>query len=196
MRDIDFNEWKTPTGFPDWVLVSKDGGVLLLDRFVKQGSADRLVKSKILSSKDDGRGYRVVQFRVDGKNKGYRIHRLVMKAHSGECGDGLDVNHKNGVRSDNRFENLEWCTRSENLKHSYDVLGRVAAFSGKVAHNKGVTNSPASSKPIIGTPVGGGECVSFPSIKEAGRKGFSRDGIAHCLIGGQKTSRGYTWRYA
>lgn len=194
MSDMDI--WKTPAGFPDWVLVSRDGQIRLSDRMVCQGSISRVVRGKTLKQKDDGRGYMVVQFRIDGKSKSYRVHRLVMMAYSGSDGEGLDVNHKNGVKNDNSFENLEWCTRSENIKHSYDVLGRIAAFTGKEAHNKGERNNPLISKKIIGIPVDGGDEVSFPSLREAGRNGLSRDGIAHCLGGRQKTSGGYAWRYA
>jgi hypothetical protein len=48
-------------------------------------------------------------------------HRLVAAAFFGES--ALDVNHKNGIKADNRIENLEYCTRSQNIRHSIDVLG-------------------------------------------------------------------------
>jgi hypothetical protein len=52
------------------------------------------------------------------------VHRLVAKAFCPGFVSGLDVNHKNGVRTDNRAANLEWVTRSGNIDHSYQVLGR------------------------------------------------------------------------
>lgn len=52
------------------------------------------------------------------------VHRLVARAFVGGYSPELDVNHLNGVRGDNRHVNLEWATRSANVQHSYDVLGR------------------------------------------------------------------------
>lgn len=50
----------------------------------------------------------------------YLVHRLVMLAFVWPS--NLDVNHKNWIKSDNRLKNLEYCTRSENIKHSYNIL--------------------------------------------------------------------------
>lgn len=64
----------------------------------------------------------------DGKRRWILVHRLVAAAFIGPRPDGLDVNHKNGIKADNRPENLEYCTRSQNVLHCRDVLGRGAYF--------------------------------------------------------------------
>jgi len=65
-------------------------------------------------------GYLYVSLRKDGKTIDCTIHRLVAKTFL-DCVDGLDVNHINGNRSDNRLINLELVTRSNNLAHGMFV---------------------------------------------------------------------------
>jgi hypothetical protein len=65
-------------------------------------------------------GYLYVSLRKDGKTIDCTIHRLVAKTFL-DCVDGLDVNHINGNRSDNRLINLELVTRSKNLAHGMFV---------------------------------------------------------------------------
>lgn len=59
-----------------------------------------------------------------GKGKRHLVHRLVARAFVPGFVDGLDVNHKDGDRANNAPTNLEWCTRSENVAHSYRELPR------------------------------------------------------------------------
>ena len=65
-------------------------------------------------------GYEYTQFRVEGKQVNFFVHRLVLSAFIGES--ELPINHRNGIRDDNRLENLEYVTHAENQQHSRDVL--------------------------------------------------------------------------
>lgn len=195
LNEMNIHLWRTPLNYPEWVKVSKNGDVFLKERIVKRGNKQMKLRERLLTQKE-WQGYRIVQFRIDGKNKSHKVHRLVMMAYSEVDGKGLDVNHKNGVRCDNRFENLEWCTRSYNLMHSYRFNGRVPYWYGKVGTNKGNLNDPRVSKKITGKNLKTGFLIEFPSASEAGRNGFSSCGIRHCLIGDQKSSGGYSWEYS
>jgi len=68
-------------------------------------------------------GYKYVQLTKNGKPLPKQIHRLVLEAFHGEPLDCLEANHKNGIKTDNRLENLERVTRSKNLIHRVRVLG-------------------------------------------------------------------------
>lgn len=75
------------------------------------------------------RGYVVICLRNGGKRGKYcLVHRLVLLTYIGEPEQGLQCNHKNGIKIDNRLENLEWVTHTANIRHARDVLG---AYLGK-----------------------------------------------------------------
>ena len=74
-------------------------------------------------------GYTTIQ--INHKSK--YIHRLVLDAFRGHPeGERKETNHLNGNRSDNRLENLEWCTRAENVQHAFDVLNKKSNLKGWV----------------------------------------------------------------
>lgn len=72
----------------------------------------------------DQRGYRYVFLFYDGKRFKKTTHRLVAQHFIPNPENKPQINHKNGVRSDNRVENLEWATSKENIRHSFDCNGR------------------------------------------------------------------------
>lgn len=69
--------------------------------------------------------------RITFGGKKVMAHRIVAEAFLGKPKPNQQVNHKNGIKTDNRIDNLEWCSPSENLTHSYRELGRKASFEGK-----------------------------------------------------------------
>lgn len=67
------------------------------------------------------------------------VHRLIWQSFNGPIPDGFVINHKNGIKHDNRLSNLEIVTPSENTKHAFDVLGRVHPLQGS-KNNKAILN--------------------------------------------------------
>jgi len=82
---------------------------------IKYGTNERVLKQYV-----DRDGYKRLHLSDDNKKlKNVGVHRLVMNTYYpiGEE-EGMEVNHKNGMKSDNRLENLEWCTKEENRLHA------------------------------------------------------------------------------
>lgn len=75
---------------------------------------------KILQGTLD-RGYLYATLTIDSKSKFYYFHRLVAMTFLPNPENKRTVNHINGIKDDNRVENLEWATNSENLQHAWDT---------------------------------------------------------------------------
>jgi len=78
---------------------------------------------RILKPQPNDGGYLYVSLSWKGVRRQYRIHRLVARAFLGPQPSGHQVNHKDGCRHNNHLDNLEYVTPSQNVRHSYHVLG-------------------------------------------------------------------------
>ena len=95
-------------------------------------------KEKVLKPLPNRRGYCKVILCKGGAQKQKSIHRLVLLAFVGES--ELEVNHINGIKTDNSLENLEYCTRRENIRHACDT-GLNVGTKGENHHNSKLTRA-------------------------------------------------------
>src|SRR2546425_4678741 len=116
--EIINEEWRPVVGYEGWYEVSNLGRV----RRVKPGRRTR--PGRILRHHLNSYGYPAICLYRSGVQRVLRVHRLVAEAFIGQIPDTMEINHLNGIRYDNRIENLEITTRSGNLTHAYRVLGR------------------------------------------------------------------------
>lgn len=79
---------------------------------------DKTGRIKATKSDSKGRDYQHVDLYSDGKGRSMRVHRLVAQAYIPNPENKPEVNHKDGNPRNNRADNLEWATKSENMKHA------------------------------------------------------------------------------
>src|SRR5215217_4957929 len=104
-------KWTDIQGYEGIYQVSDSGEVMSVkDKFIlKQFYTDK--------------GYKRIALCKNGEHKKYFVHRLVARGFVPNSLNKPFVNHVNGMKDDNRAENLEWCTSSENIIHKFSVLG-------------------------------------------------------------------------
>lgn len=186
--------WKDIPQFEGLYQVSNMGNVRSIERVVPFGSQQRIIKPSKLRFFKKSNGYLSVKIYKDGRQCTMYVHRLVAMAFCNGYFDKADVNHKDGNKSNNISSNLEWCTRSENQRHSIKVLrNKIGNF----------TTGRKWQKPIVQLSLSGEKIRDWESAYEAQRiLGISESGIRHCLKGvgydGRKRyqSHGYKWVYA
>lgn len=180
--------WKDIPGYESIYQVSNFGNVKSLQ------SGNHHSKIKILTPIcADGRYLRVTLYKQK-KPKYFPVHRLVAMAFIPNPENKPQVNHINGNKKDNRVENLEWCTSSENNLHAYKsgINKGSKPWLGKTGFQN------ATSIPVNQIDLSTGSVLAtFGSMEEAGRlTGCSPAKIGKCCKGVFSQTHGYGWKYA
>lgn len=188
-------EWKDAIGYKGMYQVSTLGRVKSLEKRLNHFRGGfRVVKERIMNQTKNPWGYLYVDIgNAEGKRKKWFVHVLVAKAFIPNKENKPQVNHKLGIKDDNRVTELEWNTRSENKKHAFRIglqkpnktfLGKTGALC-------------PHSKPINQYTLDGVFIQRFAAAKEAARVlGLSQGNITSCCQGKYKYTGGYTFKYA
>ena len=165
--------WKDVVGFERAYRVSNLGRV-------KSKIRKGVIEEKLLKPYKNNKGYECVDL-WDNNHKKKLVHRLVAEAFIPNPEHKKVVNHKDGNPLNNKIDNLEWCTYSENMLHSFRVLGR-RTVKGMVINNK----------PVRCLDTG----EVFVSASEAARqKGCSQSNITKAILGERNKAGGLRWSY-
>lgn len=190
--------WKDIIGYEGIYQVSNLGRVKRLARDIVQpnpnpASTDVCVQhidERILTARPTRNGYPLILLRgsVDGKRRGFSVHRLVAEAFIPNPDNLPQVNHKNEVKTDNRVENLEWCTNHYNM-HYRDIQQRI--YKGQ------------HFKPVDVYTKDGKFLKHYDSLVEAAKATGVATGVVSWICQGitrngvkRQTAKGYRFKYS
>lgn len=208
--------WKDVVGYEGLYQVSNLGRVRSVDRTIEDKfgriKRKRLFKGKLLRLNLCKNGYIIAVLWRNQRTKSCYVHRLVAMAFIPNHENKPEIDHIDGDRSNNRSNNLRWCTRKENLNFPLAQKRRYDSHKGKFVGEKNPNfgkkrsfefvenmrkrNSLKYSKPVKqylkdGTFVKDWEAASF-AAKELG---IRSNHIHECCKGLSKSAGGFIWKY-
>lgn len=141
----------------------------------KSGNVYSYINKIFLKPGINNDGYATVNLYKDKTSNSMKIHRLVAEHYLLNDNCELEINHKDGNKLNNNVDNLEWCTRSQNVKHAYDNNLAIPRNQQKVAVYKDSTF-----------------IEEFISMKECARKlAIPFNSVRMVVIGKYKQTHGF-----
>lgn len=168
--------WKDIPGYEGLYQVSNTGRVKSLERFIVRNGVTAKIPERMLKFNIVGYGYCKVNLFKNGVRSPCLVHRLVADAFLQNQQCCKEVNHIDGDKRNNRAENLEFCTRSENMSHAYKTGLRKTIQVAQYDKDMNLIKV-------------------YDSISEAAEGRFHHADISKCCKGKLKTVGGYIWKY-
>ena len=187
--------WKDIPGYEGLYQASNLGRIKSLERFKKNYSKLQKVESKIITQQLNWKGYCVATLSKNSKTFRTNVHIFIAKTFIDNPENKKTVNHKNGIKTDNYIENLEWNTHSENHKHAFKTGLRNASIPYSKA---GKPEKYPNSKTIYQYDLQGNFIKEWVSVQKISKQlGLLEKSIRCCCNHkyGYKTCGGFKWEY-
>jgi hypothetical protein len=133
--------WRDVVGYEGLYQVSNLGNIKANKRLVVSPRGYRTARERLLAQANSG-GYKLVMLCREGVRTNRSSHRIVAEAFISNPENKPDVNHKDGNKSNNRVDNLEWNTSSENNRHAFRT-GLKLPVKGEKHHHSKISDSEA-----------------------------------------------------
>lgn len=170
--------WKPVVGYEKYYEVSSMGRIRSLDRVMTSTTGKKFIKKGRIRKQvlNTATGYYMLVLHGDDGKETNTVHRFVAETFLPNPDRLPVVNHKNEIRTDNRAENLEWCTFQYNMLYS---------------------NVPAKSKkPVVQVDPKTGKETVWDSARDAYREtGIEYKNISACCRGLRPRAGGFEWRF-
>ena len=206
-------KWKAVPDYEGLYEVSDYGAVRSLDYQGKK-------RIKYLRNVKNRYGYECINLCRNGKRKQFRVHRIVWETFNGTIPAGMEIDHINAIRDDNRLDNLRVVTSKENHanpisveNHSDSMRRRSQDPKWREAQREGVkrrSQDPkwldatreairkSHNKPVLQLNKTTGEVIrEWECMMDVERElGINHRNISACCLNKQNTAGGYRWRFA
>ena len=176
--------------------VSTLGRVRSLDRIIYDQGRHWFQNGKILKASFQKSGYLFVTLSKEGKTKQYRVHRLVAQAFIPNPNGLPQVNHKDEDVTNNKVENLEWCTAKYNLNYGNHNQNVAKTLKQHKYQKIAIENGRKASTPVLKFTLDGKFLEKYSSQVEAAKNNNIRQGsVSNCCRGKVKQVKGYIYKY-
>ena len=188
--------WKDIRGYEGLYQISDFGRVKSLKR-TTTGKHIRKVPEKLIALNVNKDGYIQVNLWKDNKLKRYKTSQLVALNFIDNPNNKLTVNHKDGIKSNNNIENLEWMTIKENLRHAYDMQLKKppSDYNKEMSRQYDIKHK---SKSVNQIDLKSGNIIkTWFSMSDVSRSlNISVSCISKCCTGKFKQTNGFRFEYA
>lgn len=177
--------WKDISGYEGLYQVSNTGKIKTLEKKC-WNKYSFITRTERILKQNNSKGYNFVRLYKNKKAKNFTIHKLVALTFLSNEFHYKEINHIDGNKLNNCVNNLEWCSKSHNIRHAF-IMGLNKARKG---------NKNEKSIKIIQYDKNMNKIKLWDCISDVERKlNINHSSIIRCAKYKQETAGGYRWRY-
>ena len=190
LKNMQKEIWKDVPVCDNIIQASNLGRIRTIKRMIIRSCGRKYTINAGIRALFINKGYYRFTIRYNSISNNYLAHRLVAMAFIPNPLMNPEVNHKDGNKLNNNIENLEWVTKSENIIHSFKILGRIPPN----LNNKGGFN--CLSKKVLQYSIDGVFIKEYHGIRDASRiTNIPHSNISNVCSNKKLSAGGYKWMF-